>query len=396
MVKPNDFAIKALKPQEKTRKYTLGNGLTIKVYKSGKKVWIYRYLRDSKDQTYTIGTYDYITLKEAIEIVYELKKLRAQGIDPIEHKKSTKQKKALKCENTFAVVSEEWLTWQGKRQNDSTKAATMGVLKIHILPHVGDIPINDITSKQILEVIRKIEAAGKHNVKSKAMSIVSRIFRFAVGEGKANQDVARDIKDLLIPLEVNHYPAITDMKELSILLQRIDNCHSEVVIKKALQIAPYIFVRPGELCSIKWSDIDFESKTLHIPQQRMKKRVKHLVPLAPQVIDLLKELQQYTGCYEHIFYSHLSTSKHITTATVLKALRKLGYKKDEITTHGFRHTASTFLNEQGFNRDWIEKQLSHCDTNKVRRTYNYADYIDGRREMMYAWANTLNELKKVA
>ncbi len=228
----------------------------------------------------------------------------------------------------------------------------------------------------------------------KIKNICGQVFRYAIATGRVANDPTAGLQGALKPVKVEHFATVTDKKEIANLLNAIDTYHGKnIIVKYCLRIMPYVFLRSNELRLLRWENIDFDAKEIHIPAERMKMKQKHIVPMSKQVLTLFEELREFTGHTNLVFVSTISKEKTITGETLLTALRRMGFDQGEMTIHGFRAIATTLLNEQGYNRDWIERQLAHSERNSVRASYNYAEYLPERRTMMQEWADFLDELK---
>jgi integrase len=219
------------------------------------------------------------------------------------------------------------------------------------------------------------------------------IFRYAIATGKAEHNIVADLRGALPPAKVKHHATLTDPRAVGQLLRAIHNYDGYFPVACALKLAPLVFVRPGELRGARWEEFDFGQAEWRIPAERMKMKEQHLVPLANQTAQILRELQTVTGQGKLLFPSLRDLNRPISDNTVNAALRRLGYAKEEITGHGFRSMASTLLNELGWNRDAIERQLAHWERNSVRAAYNFAEFLSERRKMMQAWADYLDSLR---
>jgi integrase len=244
-----------------------------------------------------------------------------------------------------------------------------------------------------LEVLRKVETRGAVDTAHRCLQYGGQIFRYAIATGRMTHDISSDLRGALRPAIHKHRASLTDPKEVGGLLKAIDVYSGNLIVKSALRMTPYVFVRSGELRHAEWSEINFDKAEWRIPATKMKMKQIHIVPLSKQVIEILKDLRPYTGQRRFLFPSMRANDKPISDVTLLAAIRRLGYSKEEMTVHGFRSIASTMLNEQGFNRDWIERQLAHGERNSVRAAYNYAEYLPERRKMMQSWADYLDSLK---
>ena len=247
---------------------------------------------------------------------------------------------------------------------------------------------------ELLVVLRRIEARGAIETAHRELSTCGQIFRYGVANGYCDRDIATDLRGALKPVVHTHHPSITDQDGVADLLRRIDEYQGGNVVRCALRLAPLFFVRPGELRHAEWSEFNIERQEWRIPSEKMKARVLHIVPLSKQALTILEnELRPITGAERYLFPGRRGSARPMSENTVNAALRYMGYEKDEMTGHGFRSMASTLLNELGYNRDWIERQLAHGERNEVRSAYNYAEYLPERRKMMQEWADYLDELK---
>ncbi len=265
-------------------------------------------------------------------------------------------------------------------------------LERDVFPWIGNRPITEIMAPEILTALRRIENRGAIETAHRIQQNCSQIFRYAVATGRANRDPVVDLRGALQPVKERHYATITDPKAIGDLLRSINDYQGSFVTKCALRLAPLFFVRPGELRKAEWTEFNFVTSEWRIPAPKMKMKATHIVPLATQAITILQELYSLTGDAKFVFPSIRSNTRPISDNAVLSALRRLGYSKEEMTGHGFRSMASTILNEQGWNRDAIERQLAHAERNNIRAAYNYAEYLPERRKMMQHWADYLDSL----
>ena len=266
-------------------------------------------------------------------------------------------------------------------------------LENDIFPLIGTRTVGNINAPELLETLRRIEARGAIDTAHRALQTCGQIFRYAIATGRAERDIAADLRDALPPVKAASFASITEPNAIGALLRDIDAYPGNLVVRAALQIAPYVFVRPGELRRAEWAEFNLDAAEWRIPAEKMKMKEMHIVPLARQVVTILEDLRQYTGGSLYLFPSLRANSAPISDVALLAALRRMGYGKEEMTVHGFRSMASTLLNEQGYNRDWIERQLAHGERNSVRAAYNYAQYLPERRRMMQEWADYLDGLR---
>jgi integrase len=265
-------------------------------------------------------------------------------------------------------------------------------VKSYLFPYLGRRPISAITAQKLLGVLRRVEARGRNETAHRVPSLSGRILRFAVATGRAQHDVAADLKDALTPVASCNFASVTDPVKVGELLRAIDGYSGQPITALALKLAPLVFVRPGELRA-EWSEFDLDNSEWRIPGTRMKMGGQHIVPLSRQAVAILRELQMFGGAGQYVFPSLVTKGRPMSENTINAALRRLGYSGEDQTGHGFRSMASTLLNEQGFPPDVIELQLAHVERNKVRAAYNKAKRLPERRKMMQEWADYLDRLR---
>lgn len=314
----------------------------------------------------------------------------ADGQDPSHQRKEQK----LAQSETFEKVAREWLELQSKKLSALTIAKARWILEKHVYPHLGARPIGDIKAPDLLGVLRKIEAHGIHQTAHRTKQRVGQILRYAIATGRAERDVSVDLRGALAPIVTKNHAAITEPTRMGELLCAIDRYVGQPVTHAALKLSPLVFVRPGELRHAEWSEIDFANAEWRIPGEKMKMRTPHLVPLARQAIEILRELQPLSRAGRYVFPCRRPGQGPMAANTINRALRWLGYPRDQMTAHGFRAMASTALNEQGWHPDLIELQLAHAERNSVRAAYNRATRAAERRAMMQAWADYLDVLRR--
>jgi integrase len=267
-------------------------------------------------------------------------------------------------------------------------------LEKEVFPYIGARPVAEITPPELLAVLSRIESRGALGMAHRVRTYCSQIFRFAVATCKAERDIASDLRGALPPVKFGHMAAPTDPKDVAPLLRAIDNYKGFFVVKCALRLAPLLFVRPGELRQAEWAEIDFETRQLNIPGEKMKMKEPHIVPLSRQAVEILLELQPLTGASRYVFPSSRSSSRPMSNNAINSALRRMGFDKSEITGHGFRAMARTILDEVlQVRSDFIEHQLAHAVRDPNGRAYNRTAHLAERRKMMQAWADYLDGLK---
>lgn len=389
----SDLAVRAAKPGEKPFKVTDGQGLYLLVNPNGSRWWRWDYRRpEGNRNTLSLGVYPDVSLKQARERRDEARRLLADGIDP----GAKRQAEKIAQSDSFEAVAREWFAKFSPNWAPSHSSKIITRLEKDILPWVGSRPVSAITAPELLTCLRRIESRGALDTAHRAHQNCGQVFRYAVATGRAERDPSSDLRGALPPATHVHYASITEPEKIGALLRAIDGYDGTFVSRCALRLAPLVFVRPGELRAAKWAEFDLEKGEWRIPASRMKARVMHIVPLSSQALEILRELKPLSANSEYLFPSVRSPKKPISDNTLNAALRRLGYTTDEVTTHGFRSMASTLLNEQGWSRDAIERQLAHGERDEVRAAYNYAQYLPERRKMMQAWADYLDTLRQLA
>lgn len=387
-----DTQIRKVKPTGKSQKLFDGGGLFLLVSPTGGKLWRLKYRFGGTERLLTLGTYPQTPLAEARQRRDDARAQIEKGIDPGNIKKAQKAAETQETE-TFEVIAREWHTKFSPTWAESHGSKIIRRLELYVFPWLGGRPIRSITAPELLTVLRRVEAKGTLETAHRTQQNCGQVFRYAVATGRAERDPTGDLRGALPPASSKHMATITDPKEIAGLLRSIDGYRGSIVTRCALQLAPLVFVRPGELRHAEWAEIDFESTEWRIPAEKMKAGTLHIVPLSRQALAVLREIQPLTGHGRFVFPSPRSANRPMSSNAVLSALRRMGYAKDEMSGHGFRSMASTLLNEQGWNRDAIERQLAHAERNSVRAAYNYAEFLPERKRMMQSWADYLDELK---
>lgn len=387
-----DTKIRKIKPQEKAYKLADEKGLFLLVKPNGSKYWRFKYRFIGKEKLLSIGVYPDVTLADARNKRDQARRLLADDTDPGLVKQVAKRTRKLSAENSFEAIAREWFAKHSSKWVPSHAEKIIRRFERDIFPWIGNRPIREITAPDLLTALRRIENRGAIDTAHRAHQSCSQVFRYAIATGRADRDPSGDLRGALSPVKQQHHASITDPKAIGELLRNINGYQGYFITKCALQLAPLLFVRPGELRKAEWSEINFETAEWRIPAAKMKMRVLHIVPLSTQSMTILNELRALTGDGKYLFPSVRTPTRPMSENTVNAALRRLGYAKDEMTGHGFRSMASTILNEQGWNRDAIERQLAHSERDSVRAAYNYAEHLPERRKMMQDWADYLDEL----
>lgn len=385
-----ELTIKNLKPRAKLYRVADSHGLCLEIAPTGSKLWRYRFYHLGKAQMTALGKYPAVSLAQARKLRDDAKAVLETGKHPTLHKKAQKLRRAMEGQNTFEKIALMWMETKSKGLTELYAKQNVERLKRHVFPAIGALPITEITIPDIVRVVERIGNKGTIETAKRMKQIISQVFRYASQRGLCEHNPAADLRDILPSVEVQHYPCLP-IAEVPELLRKIDN-RAPDFSKYAMQLIILTFVRTGELIGGRWAEIDWEREEWHIPKERMKKRRPHVVPLSNQALDVLRELHKLTGDKEHIFHSPVSKSKHLSNGTILMALRRMGYAKQQ-SGHGFRTLASTVLNEKGYSPDVIERQLSHEDDDKIRSAYNRAEYLLERKKMMQDYADILDGMK---
>ena len=386
-----DTTVRTAKAKDKQYKLSDSAGLYLLVYPNGKKYWRLKYYFAGKEKLLSIGVYPLISLSEAREKATEAKRQLNSNIDPSQYKKELKQKRFTDVANSFEAISHEWHQSRLEKWKPKHAVNILRRLSNDIFPSLGSKPINEIKAPELLAVLRVIESRGAIDMAHRALQICGQIFRYGVATGKNDRDISADLKGALKTKKQENYSRLEE-KELPEFFAKLEQYDGELQTKLALKFLLLTFVRTGELRGARWEEIDFEKKEWRIPADRMKMKELHIVPLSFQSLEVLKELKHINGHKEHLFPNRNKPMTFISENTMLYALYRMGYHS-RATVHGFRATASTILNEHGFKSDVIERQLAHSERNKVRASYNHAQYLPERREMMQWWGNYLDNLK---
>lgn len=387
-----DTKVRTVKPKEKPFKIADGKGLFLVVQPNGSKYWRFRYRFADKEKLLALGIYPDVTLADARRKRDDARKLLADAVDPGMAKQLKKRAQRLTAENSFETIAREWHIKFSSKWTEEHGGKILVRLEKDIFPWLGARPITEINAPELLSVLRRIENRGALETAHRTLQYCGQVFRYAIATGRAERDISFDLRGAIPPVKKRHLASITNPKQIGTLLRALKDYNGHLITKCALQLAPLIFVRPGELRQAEWSEINFEIAEWRIPAEKMKMRITHIVPLSTQALAILQEIKYLTGNGKYVFPSLRTLSRPMSNNAVLAALRRLGYAKDEMTGHGFRSMASTLLNEQGWNRDAIERQLAHAERNNIRAAYNYAEYLPERRKMMQHWADYLESL----
>jgi integrase len=364
----SDTQIRSTKPAAKALRLYDERGLYLEVTPSGGRWWRLKYRHDGREKLLSMGTYPDTGLKAAREKRDRARGLLAQGIDPSDARRAEKQSRSQEVINSFEAVAHEWhATVHVAKVSAGHAARTLIRLEQDVFPWLGGQTISEIKAPQLLQTMRRIESRGATETAHRALQACGQVFRYAIAAGRAERDPTPDLRGALKPVLVTHMAAITDPQRVGQLLRAIEDYKGMPITRAALQLAPLVFVRPGELRKAEWTEFDLEARQWRIPAARMKRTKQekltgaaHLVTLSRQAVSILRDLQPLTGRGRFVFPSPRTGERPMSDNGVLSALRRMGFPKDEMTGHGFRAMARTLLAEQlGVDEAVIEAQLAH-------------------------------------
>lgn len=397
--------IKTTKPKEKDYKLFDGGGLFLLVAKTGGKRWRFKYRFNNKEKIIALGTYPSLSLKDARAKREEYKSLIANDIDPNELKKQKKEeilKVEKKKENTFYKVSQEWHENYQTEVSENYHIKLGRALENYVYKYMKDKPIEDVTRLDLIEILKILKERDLQDTASRVLMIINKIYKYAVTLEYVPHNIVADIeqKNILGKREKKHYPTFTKEKDIKGLLLAIDDYSGDYTTKMALKMLPYVFVRSYNIRYCEWCEIDFEKKEWIIPAHKMKTKTEFILPLPNQVIEILEEVKQFTGNGKYVFPSFRAKDKPMSDNTLIGALRRMGYTKEEFVPHSFRAMFSTIAYENAntkyghkYTGEVIEALLSHKEQNKIKEAYNRASYKDGMKEVISWYGNYLDKIK---
>ncbi len=390
----NDTQVRNLRPKHKLYRVSDSHGLCIEINPNGSKLWRHRYRFNNKATMKALGTYPEVSLLDARQARDRNKQLLKQGLNP-------KRPKIDNYRDNPDEISFKgmFFNWLNNKKDEWTPGYAEDILQranSYLLPIIGKMPIDEISSPIMLKLLLEIQDKGLLDTLQKVKGIANGVFSHSVGMGIITVNPVRDLpNDIFKKKPIKHHATITDPQEIGLLLNMLDKHIGSDEVNAALTIAPHVFLRPGELTGLLWSEVDFHARLIRINAERMKMKKVHLVPMSNQVLTTLKNLSQIDTGSDYVFPTPRNKNASITTNALLVAIRSLGIDKFTFTTHGFRHMASIRLNELGYRADIIELQLAHSKSNTVRAAYNHSDHIEERRTMMQEWSDHLAKLKDI-
>jgi len=385
----NDTKAKSFKPANKLYRKADSHGLALEINPNGSKIWRHRYRYNNKPTMMSLGHYPEVSLLDARQERDNNKQLLKKGINPARVKSSLSITKP-----TFSEMFDKWIDskkdiWTSGYFDDTLQRANN-----YLMPILSNLPVEDIKSPDMLNLLLKIQDMGKLDMLKKVKGIANGVFGYSVGMGLINVNPVRDLpNDIFKKIPIKHYVTITDPREIAGLLNKLNQYHGSHEVNTALKLAPHLMLRPSELSGLLWSEIDFDEKLIRIGSDRMKMKRMHLVPLSKQTFAIFQKLSKRYTVGAFVFPGARNNNKPITPDSLRNAIRKLDIGKDKFTTHSFRSMASTRLNELNYKGDVIEMQLSHSPKDKIRSAYNHAEYLPERKKMMQDWSDYLDKLQ---
>jgi integrase len=389
----SDIQIRNLKSRDKAYRLSDGGNLCIEVKPNGSKLWKLFYRVDGKMKTMSFGAYPEVSLARARERRLEAKAMLADGIDPMTKAKADREEKKALTEHTFAAIAEELLEKGRKEGLAQTTLDKKTWLLGMANEDLGPRPIREITAAEILKPLQRVQAEGNYESARRLRSIIGQVFRYAVATARADNDPTYALRGALVTPKVTHRAALTSRDSFEGLIRAIWAYQGAIETQAALKLLALLYPRPGELRLAKWPEFDLGKAIWTIPAERTKMRRAHTKPLPALAVGILQNLKQHTGNHEFAFPSQLSPGKPISENTLNGALRRLGFSKEEHTSHGFRASASSLLNESGkWSADAIEAELAHIGADQIRKAYHRARYWDERTRMSEWWSGLISEL----
>jgi integrase len=390
-------------PADKARaRFTDARGLYLEVAPNGSKRWFWKYLFDGKEKRLALGSYPGVTLKAARGLQDDARKLHGKGIDPAQQRLLDKLARKVSAENRFEAVAREYHATKKSGWSDTYAARWLERLEKDVFPWLGAMSLADITAQLLLHTLRRVEARGVRELPHSLRESCGQVFRYGVATGRCERNPATDLRDALKPVDSRNMAAVVEPQEAGQLLRSIVAYEGQPTTRTALQLAAMTFQRPGNVRQMEWAEIDLDGALWTIPAAKMKRTKKgklngrpHLVPLAPQAVDLLRDLHPLTGHGRYVFPSLLTGERPMSENTLRSALRRMGYTNDDHTPHGFRAMARTIMVEKlGVPADVIEAQLAHGKSGPLGTAYDRAEFVEQRRHMMNLWADYLDKLRQ--
>lgn len=387
-----DTKLRALRPRDGLYRVADANGLCIEVTPAGSRLWRYRFRFNGKASMLALGEYPLVSLVEARRLRDTARATLAAGVSPVTAARARRAAQAERAGNTFAIVAAEYLAQRAKSKSAGTVYRDRSLIERDLNPVIGSDPIADVTAKALLSALRRIEARGAVETAHRARTLAGAVFRYAIATSRAERNPTADLAGALASPQSGHFASVTDPNDVAPLLRAMHGYDGTPIVAGALKLAPLVFVRPGELRTMRWADVDMGAAEWRFTTS--KTGTPHIVPLSSQALAILRDLHPLTGSGEYVFPGARSIRRPLSENALNAALRTLGYGSDKMTGHGFRAMARTILDEVlGFRPDYIEHQLAHAVRDPLGRAYNRTAHLPERRKMMQAWADYLDRLR---
>jgi integrase len=383
------------KPTDRLQKLADGGGLYLAVFPTGGKSWRFKYRYGGKEKLLTFGQWPAMSLAAARKKRDEARRLLAEGIDPGAERQAERARREALAANTFEAVAREWIERHLSKKSQAYRERVVSQLERFVFPVIGERPIAELTAPDILEVIRRVEKLNILETAHRVRQVVGQVVRYAVATGRAQADPTPALRGALPPAPTRHMAAPDDPAKVGEILRALEAFQGTPVVAAAIRLLPYVFVRPGELRTMRWADVDLEAAEWRF--EASKTRTPHVVPLSRQALAILRDLKPLTGHLPGgwVFPNERTSLRPMSDMAVNAALRRLGIStRDELTGHGWRAVARTLLHERlGYPAEVIEHQLAHAVPDALGRAYNRTRFLEMRREMMQRWADYLDKLR---
>lgn len=380
-------------------------GLYLEVSPAGSKRWFWKFRHGGKESRLALGSYPETGLKAARLAREEARKVLKDGANPVQQRRAEKLATQASSATTFEAVARECHATKKGAWSPSYAEKWLRLMERDMFPWLGTLPLESVTARVLLTALKRVEGRGAHDTAHALRQYAGQVFRYGIANDRCERNPATDLRDALKPLQVRHMGAILDPQRAGELMRNIDGYAGQPVTRAALQFSALVFQRPGNVRAMEWAELDLDGGLWTIPAAKMKRRKDgklngrpHLVPLAPQAVAILLDLQPLTGHGRYVFPSLLTGEECMSENTVRAALRRMGYGNDEMTAHGFRAMARTMVAErlQGIPVDVVEAQLAHGKSGPLGMAYDRAEFMEQRRQLMAAWADYLDRLRQGA
>lgn len=392
------MAVKNAKPKDKAYKLSDGGGMFLLVDTKGGRYWRLAYRFGGKQKTLTLGPYPEVTLEAARKGRDKARHLLRESTDPGMVRKIDKLTARHKSENTFEVVAREWHAKFRAKWTDHTANKNLRILEINAFPWLGSRSIGDVTAPELLAVIRRLEERGLLDTAHRLRYTVGQVFRYGIATGRCERDLSADLRGAIAPLRKQNMAAIVDPQAFGQLLRDIWGYKGALATCYAFRLSALFGLRPGEIRSLEWAEVDTVNRLIRIPMGKMKARRLHVVPVAPQALAILEELRPLTGEGRYCFPGMQNRDRPMSENTINAALRRMGYDtQTEHTAHGFRSSFSTMAHGSGlFRAEVVEVQLAHKHGDPTRLAYDRGDFLEERRRLMAWWADQCDQMRRGA